>query len=621
MFTLTEESLWKLWKQNQFPVPDRECVFFGLRGCLPVIDDHPAFAGEHAVEIAEVNYLNPRCTLGQWLPDKGFALFPGSTVPHQTNVARARTQGGEGANQLMTGCYKDYRKGVHKSGARTGHHAFRQERSLPVQRTVDDLDYDLEDRVDWSQALDNLHAAWCMSLQKGYSSAGCQVVMGYPATPWGNPGNVDYGPWKVFRETAYALAQNSFYYILLDGRDALKAAQPGANLTPRLRYGSAGELVELVQQQLKAGSFYEGRIDGDFGWRTLAAVLKFQKATFGLNDADGVVGLVTAAALGIPWPGTIPTRTFAGPRATVEAATAGRFHYEGNNAVAPDGAHFAKKFKKGVYNYGNTSIDAFIRLHRDQFADLSPSLVNIMAAVSENEGKLEAINTWDNAFLTFGIFQWTTGAGHDSGELPALLGRLKQDYSAVFEELFGRYGLGVLPALGGFLSKPGFLPRGYFTLDGETLKTEPQKEKLRTLEWAYRFWRAGHHDLMRVVEIKQAMDRITLFYDSPRHQINHRPVADYVTSEYGVALLLDQHVNRPGHVPQTLEKAVAQMEGAEDPQHWSNDDEQRLLELYVDLRAGTSMTDSNKRAHTLSEAVGNGIISNRRGSFRLAGTG
>lgn len=290
MFTLTEEHLWKLWKQNQFPVPNNGCVFFGLRGCLPVIDDTPVFAREHAVEIAEVNYRNLRCTLGQWLPDRGFALFPGSTVPHQTNVARARTQGGEGANQLMTGCYPDYRKGVHRSGTRTGHHAFRQERFLPVRGTVDDLDYDPEDRVDWSQAMDNLHAAWCMSLQRDYSSAGCQVVMGYPATPWGDSDNADRGPWKVFRENAYALDQNSFYYVLLSGRDALKAAQPGVNLTPRLRYGSAGELVELVQRQLKAGNFYEGRIDGDFGWRTLAALLQFQKARFGLNDADGVVG-------------------------------------------------------------------------------------------------------------------------------------------------------------------------------------------------------------------------------------------------------------------------------------------------------------------------------------------
>lgn len=111
------------------------------------------------------------------------------------------------------------------------------------------------------------------------------------------------------------------------------------------------------------------------------------------------------------------------------------------------------------------------------------------------------------------------------------------------------------------------------------LKTEAQKEKLRTLEWAYRFWRAGQNDLMCVTQIKQAMGRVSVFYRSPRHQINGWPVADYVTSESGVALLLDQHVNRPGHVPDTLEKAVALMGGAGDPNSWSDQEEERLLDL------------------------------------------
>lgn len=615
-FILTEESLWKLWKQNQFLIPDNECVFFGLRGCLPVIEDDWSFAREHALEITEVNYLNPRCTLGQWVPGKGFALFPGSTVPHQKYVRSAKAVGGQGANQLITGCYKDYRKGVHRNGTKTGHHAFRQEHFLPVRRTTDDLDYDPLDRVDWSQASDNLHAAWCMSLEKSYSSAGCQVVMGYPATPWGRPDNTDRGPWKVFLSNAYALDQNSFIYVLLDSRDALKASHPGATLIPRLRYGSVGELVKLIQEPLKAGQYYEGIIDGDLGWRTLSAVLQFQKAKFGLDDADGVVGPITAEALGVAWPGAVPAETVCRPLAMEARAVTGDFRCEGNDAVASDGSRFAKKYRKGVYNYGQTSIADFIRRHRNAFADLSPPLVRVMEAVSANEGKLEAINTWDNAFLTFGIFQWTAGAGDGAGELPALLCRFKQDYAAIFEELFGRHGLDVQPRPGGFLSKPGFLPGGYFTLAREVLKTEAQKEKLRTLEWAYRFWRAGQNDLLCVTQIKQAMERVSIFYRSPRHQINGRDVADYVTSECGVALLLDQHVNRPGHVPDTLEKAVALMSGVGDPNSWSDQEEERLLDLYVDLRAKTSMTDSDKRAHIVLEAADKGVLSRQRGSFK-----
>lgn len=615
MFTIKEEHLWRLWEQNQFPVPTDQCVFFGLRGCLPLNEDDASFAKEHRVDIAEVNYLNPRCTLGQWMPDQGFAIFAGSTVPHQKYIAKAKDRGGQGANQLLTGYYKDYRKGVHRPGKATGHQAFRQERFLPVQRTSDDLDYDPQDRVDWSQAADNLHAAWCMSLQKEYSSAGCQVVLGFPATPWGDPGRVDCGPWKVFQHNAYALEQDSFCYVLLNGRDVLKASQPGISLTPRLRYGSTGRLVEQVQEKLKANSFYEGRVDGDFGYRTLSAVLKFQKAKFGPNDADGIFGPVSADGLGVHWPGAVSTDTVS--TAVPEPMPGGEFHFDGNAAVAPDGTQFAKRFRKGIYNYGQTSISTFVRLNRNRFADLSPSLVGVMDAVSANEGKLEAINTWDNAFLTFGVFQWTVGTGTAAGELPALVGRLKQDHRVVFDQYFGRYGLNVAVGRNGCLCRPGIIPSGYFSLDGEVLKTEAQKEGLRTLQWAYRFWLAGHDELVRNIQVRQAMDRITIFYSSPRHQINERPVADYVTSEYGVALLLDQHVNRPGHVPATLREALQQMGDTGDPQTWTDADERRLLDHYIDLRARTSMTDSDKRAHVILEAVENRVISDRRGSFRL----
>jgi hypothetical protein len=238
-----------------------------------------------------------------------------------------------------------------------------------------------------------------------------------------------------------------------------------------------------------------------------------------------------------------------------------------------------------------------------------------MEAVSDNEGKLEAINTWDDAFMTFGVFQWTAGQTTAKGELPALLHRLKQEHGSLYDDLFGRHGLSVS---GNGPAQPGTTPVGAFTLDGEPLNTAEKKERLRTLEWAFRFWRAGHEDVVRTVQIKQAMDRLHVFYRSPKHLIGGRVVADYVTSEAGVALLLDQHVNRPGHVPKTLAQAVDQLArvgGAGDPAGWSDAEERDLLKEYVGLRSGTSMTDSDKRAQVVLDAVSRGVISDRRGSF------
>ena len=69
--------------------------------------------------------------------------------------------------------------------------------------------------------------------------------------------------------------------------------------------------------------------------------------------------------------------------------------------------------------------------------------MNVMVAVSKNEGNLDAINTWDNAFMTFGMFQWTIGASSDKGELAALVKKIKDVNLEKFTELFGNHGLDV----------------------------------------------------------------------------------------------------------------------------------------------------------------------------------
>src|SRR5436190_20011115 len=113
MFVLTEDDLRNLWALNHYPVDGNGWILFGLRGCLPVNDENHKFAGSHQVIVEAVDYIHPRCTLGQWKPGIGIALFPGSTVPHRKYVEASRPQGGAETNQLMTGYYNDYRKGVH----------------------------------------------------------------------------------------------------------------------------------------------------------------------------------------------------------------------------------------------------------------------------------------------------------------------------------------------------------------------------------------------------------------------------------------------------------------------------------------------------------------------------
>jgi hypothetical protein len=303
-YALTTKHLQRLCDINAFALPADAMVFFGLRGCLPVDpSDHTFRDQQQMLDFTAPNYVNPHCTLGQWLPaDDTFAVYPASTVPTRKYVASARDKGGVGANEMMTGCYNDYRKGVHKADSGSGHPAFRQNADRPHRRTRDDLDYDPEDRVEISNPSDNLHAAFCSSIAGEYSSAGCQVVVGQPNR---NDGACkESGPWKAFRGAAYAREQSVFCYFLLGGWEAQRVSGlNGAKSAALLRFGSSGALVTKVQKALQAKKVYEGTVDDDFGTRTLKALLAFQEATFGSGGDDGIVGPATAEALGIKaWP-------------------------------------------------------------------------------------------------------------------------------------------------------------------------------------------------------------------------------------------------------------------------------------------------------------------------------
>lgn len=302
MFKLTVDHLFTLARINYFKVPKDQMFFFGLRGCLPVSDDADQFQKEHQVALNTYDHIHPGCTLGQFHPEDGIALFPGSTVPHMRNIKKSVERGGRGTNMLLTGFFKDYRKGWHKAGSDTGHKAFRQDNKLPVRRTADDQDYDNDDRVEYTRPFDNLHAAWSMGPEHDYfGSAGCQVIVGYPECKK-RPVKPETGPWRVFRSNAYAIEQQSFDYLLLNGRDAQKVSSANAKkLSVRLRFGSTDSLVSEVQKKLKELNYYEGDIDKDFGSRTLRALLEFQSNFFGEDADDGIVGPMTASALEIGW--------------------------------------------------------------------------------------------------------------------------------------------------------------------------------------------------------------------------------------------------------------------------------------------------------------------------------
>lgn len=271
---------------------------------------------------------------------------------------------------------------------------------------------------------------------------------------------------------------------------------------------------------------------------------------------------------------------------------------------------------EGWYTGGQRPIGDFIRAEGDLLGelDMTKSSQNLLQAVSENEGKLEAINAYDGAFLSFGIFQWTLGTRDNVGELPALMKKIKNTYPDTFQQYFGRYGVDVAEETNSMT--------GYLTLNGELINTQALKDQFRSREWVYRFWRAGGDRKVQAIEVEHALSRLKSFYW--RYKVNGFSLNQIITSEYGVALLLDNHVNLPGLVRRALQAAMEET-GLTDPTNWGSDEERKVLEAYVQHRATKvdgvgPMYDAINRAKRTANYVGENIISDERGTFRYSHT-
>ena len=137
----------------------------------------------------------------------------------------------------------------------------------------------------------------------------------------------------------------------------------------------------------------------------------------------------------------LPAPSTPTPRPSVSGDTAEvRFQEEGKHVFYKDGDPPEKKvlgrlFRKGISRNGEIEPETY--LENISQADmnrikLTSSERNVLLAASENEGNLDAINTWDANFLSFGMFQWTAGQVNQIGELASLLHRLQTSLSSTF---------------------------------------------------------------------------------------------------------------------------------------------------------------------------------------------
>lgn len=272
------------------------------------------------------------------------------------------------------------------------------------------------------------------------------------------------------------------------------------------------------------------------------------------------------------------------------------------------------RYKLGISRLGSFNTEKFIAGNASLLTalKLSKSEINTLLATSQNEGNLDSINTWDNSFLSCGMFQWTLGQRTDPGELPALLKVIKEKQPEAFKTYFGDFGIGLSSSTD---SRTGFL-----TLNNTIQNTVSRKSAFRNNIWALRFALAGKDPAICSAQVLHAINRFDTFYFTPYSDFDGFTINEMLSSEYAASLLIDQHVNRPGHVKKVITAAL-QQSGMTPGQLASgtNADEMKLISKYLVIRetygGGGKMTDSSKRAKVVKKFLDQGLIKATKKSF------
>jgi hypothetical protein len=278
----------------------------------------------------------------------------------------------------------------------------------------------------------------------------------------------------------------------------------------------------------------------------------------------------------------------------------------------PEKVFLGRIHRKGLHRVGLQEPETFIRNHREKLLEvnLTDSEMNVIFAVSENEDNLDAVNTWDGQFISFGMFRWTAGSPDKPGELPALIKTVKERYPDDFQHYWGQFGLDVVDV---------DHKSGWFNYRGKKLISAADKAMLREPVWAFRFARAGADLEIQAAQILHAVNRINQFYFAKSAKLDGHALADLITSEYGVALLLDNHVNRPGYVRGCVAAALERSRLTDaDMSRGGDEEEQLVIKNYLEIRetyGKNPMNDARQRASVTRGYVVDGIISDSRRSF------
>jgi hypothetical protein len=264
----------------------------------------------------------------------------------------------------------------------------------------------------------------------------------------------------------------------------------------------------------------------------------------------------------------------------------------------------------------------------------TPSEKNVLVAMSANEADMDGVQAYDSQTLSAGAMQKTVNPA-GAGELPQQLYEFRSDPATapVFQRELGDKGYSVdLPVIGQntdgtpmYGDKPVLSftdPKtpGAMAITGAALKNMVRTQADRWTDTLGPFRSLGRTPEFQTKQVLDFNDRLVSSLDKTPTGYAHS-IGDYVTSENGSALVLDQDVNAPGFVQSDFGRALksfyAGTPGAPvDPATWTDAQraayEPAITSAYSAVRRGTDM---GLRATNLAGAG----LSNDPGSLSFPG--
>jgi hypothetical protein len=245
----------------------------------------------------------------------------------------------------------------------------------------------------------------------------------------------------------------------------------------------------------------------------------------------------------------------------------------------------------------------------------------ILIAMSENEGNMDAIQSYDSEVITAGAMQKTVKDTFNPKSSPVVDFRGKGELSSQFSkfkslhpELYNNHAVSCGWTVEGDGSTAVIYYNDSIITSGDKITGSDLKYLIREGSVKETYGHVVYNKplaaLLKVILLPEYLDIQVMDFIDRLHSAESNSVSDdykikdFVKSKFGRAVILDQSVNRPGYVVRDFRKAIDNYythnsKVNRDPTKWGGDfinNEKNLLEEYKLTR---EMTDSVARFNSL----------------------